>query len=188
MNLVIRPANHNDCAGLARVQVDSYCSTYGGILPPAYLAHFTYEEQEQDWRDWLDSGRGDGLYVAVNTVEEVGGYAFGQPGVMEGMPYQGELSALHVRLGYRFQGVGSALFRAVMGWLEARGCRGLFCWVLAENPACGFYERLGGVHVGERSWENNRFFKTEIVEVAYGWGRNEPYQPTSNHPGHFQDK
>lgn len=174
MNLEIRFATHEDCPGLARVQVDSYYSTYCTILPPAYLAHFTYEEQEQDWRDWLDAGRGEGLFVAVTPAGEIGGYAYGESTEIEGLPYQGELAAIHVRAEHRRQGVGSVLFQVVRDWLEDQGCPGLFCWVLAENPACGFYERLGGVRVGERPWENNLYFGVEIVEVAYGWGEGRP--------------
>ena len=49
--LNIRRATIEDSAGLARVQVDSYRAAYAGIFPPSYLAHFTYEEQEQDWHD-----------------------------------------------------------------------------------------------------------------------------------------
>jgi GNAT superfamily N-acetyltransferase len=174
MNLAIRFATLEDCPGLARVQVDSYRSTYGSILPAAYLAHFTYEEQEQDWRDWLDAGRGKGLIVAVTPDGEIAGYAYGEPGEIVGLPYQGELAALHVDAEHRGQGVGSALFQEVRCWLEDQGCHGLFCWVLAENPACGFYERLGGVRVGARPWENNRFFDVEIDEVAYGYGEVRP--------------
>jgi len=44
--MIIRPANLADCAGLARVQVDSYRSAYTGIQPPEYLDHFTSVEQE----------------------------------------------------------------------------------------------------------------------------------------------
>jgi hypothetical protein len=53
--LNIRKATIVDSAGLARVQVDSYRTAYAGIFPPAYLDHFTYEEQEQDYRNLLTS-------------------------------------------------------------------------------------------------------------------------------------
>jgi hypothetical protein len=49
----VRQATIGDSCGLARVQVDSYRRAYAGIFPPSYLAHFTYEEQEQDWHDLL---------------------------------------------------------------------------------------------------------------------------------------
>ena len=49
----VRKAEVEDSAGMARVQVDSYRTAYAGIMPQDYLDHFTYEEQAQDWRDFL---------------------------------------------------------------------------------------------------------------------------------------
>jgi hypothetical protein len=51
----IRKAKAKDCACLARVQVDSYRTAYLGIFPQSYLDLFSYEEQEQDWRDLFSS-------------------------------------------------------------------------------------------------------------------------------------
>lgn len=169
MNTNIRPATLDDCTTLAHIQVDSYLSTYAGILPPAYLVHFTYQEQEQDWRDWLVSNRDGPLLVGFTPAGQVVGYALGGRASLAGQPYEGELVALHVRREHRGQGWGRALFHALSQALQVQGCRGLFCWVLADNPACGFYERLGGQRVAEKPWENNPDFGTEVVEVAYGW-------------------
>lgn len=44
----IRPEGIRDCVSIAWLQVDIFRSTSTGILPPAYPADFTYEEQERD--------------------------------------------------------------------------------------------------------------------------------------------
>jgi hypothetical protein len=51
--------------------------------------------------------------------------------------------------------------------LRARGFASLCLWVLRENAhARGFYERLGGRVVGERTQvDGEHAFK----EIAYGW-------------------
>jgi hypothetical protein len=76
----IRDAQVSDAAGLAKVQVDSYRTAYAGILPDDYLAHFTYEEQTQDWRDLIAAGGSNILLVAPDASGEVVGYALARPG------------------------------------------------------------------------------------------------------------
>ena len=49
----VREATIGDAAGLARVQVDSYRSAYTGIWPEAALDSLSFEEQEQDWQNWM---------------------------------------------------------------------------------------------------------------------------------------
>lgn len=164
----IRQATLADSAGIAKIQVDSYRTAYAGILPAAYLEHFTYEEQAQDWRDWL-SAKPQLLYVAVAESQEVIGYALGQHSADELAPYESELVALHVGKRFQGKGIGRRLFAAVSEELAAHGRRSLFLWMLADNPARGFYEKLGGKYVGEKAWQNNAYFGTKISEVAYGW-------------------
>jgi GNAT superfamily N-acetyltransferase len=165
----IRRAKEQDSAGIARVQVGSYRMAYADILPWPYLAHFTYEEQEQDWRDLLSAGLDGVLYVATTDGDEIAGYALGQPNPGEIPPYECELIAMHVRGEHQGRGVGSRLFAAVSRELDEQGCRSLFLWTLALNPARSFYERRGGLLVGEKPWQNNEYFDTNLYEVAYGW-------------------
>ena len=163
----IRRATPNDSPGLAKVQVDSYLATYSDIYPAAYLAHFTYDEQEQDWREWFRLNRYP-FFVAI-TLGEVIGYGLGKPNADEVSPYESELVALHVRKEYQRQGLGRRLISAVSEGFLTQGYESLFLWVLKENPACGFYESLGGRLIGEKAWINNDYFGTKIDELAYGW-------------------
>ena len=160
----IRRARLDDCAGLARVQVDSYRTAYAGIMPQDYLDHFTYEEQEQDWRDLLSDATGDILLVAVADSGEVAGYALDRPGETEVAPYDSELVALHVRCPHHGQGIGCQLVSAMAEQLRQRGCRSFMLWVLEENGSRGFYERLGGQLLDETKHSG-----AGPLEVAYGW-------------------
>ena len=76
----IRPATLDDCAALAHIQVDSYRTAYAHIFPQSYLDHFTYKEQEQDWRDWIGAGMEYVLLVAETEADEIVAYALGRPG------------------------------------------------------------------------------------------------------------
>lgn len=158
----IRQATPDDCAALARVQVDSYRTAYAGIFPQEVLDGFTYDEQEQDWRDLLASDTKDILLVA-EVGGGIAGYALGRPGPTGIAAYDSELVAVHVRREFQGQGAGSRLVAAVAQALEAQGCRSLMLWVLADNPARRFYERLGGRLLDETQTTLG------AVEVAYGW-------------------
>ncbi len=160
----VRDARMEDATGLARVQVDSYRSAYAGIWPEAALGRLSYEEQEQDWRDWIRSKPDDVLCVAEPISGEIVGYALGRPGT-SGVPgYDSELMALHVLGAYQRQGLGRRLLAVVAERLWHRGSESLMLWVMEENRARGFHERLGGQLLDETkmSW-------VEKPEVAYGW-------------------
>jgi ribosomal protein S18 acetylase RimI-like enzyme len=177
----IRVATTQDSPALARIQVDSYRTAYQGILPDLYLAHFSVEEQTQDWRDLLASGTGDLLLVAETPDGQIAGYALGRPTpVSVGAPipagapanpatYDAELVALHVRPAYQGQGAGRQLIAALALALQAAGCRSLLLWTLARNPARALYERLGGQLVGRQPWDGNQTYAVDVTEVAYAW-------------------
>ena len=165
----IRQAKFEDSAGIAHVQVDSYRTAYAGIFPQAYLEHFTYEEQTQDWRELLSAGPAVVLYVAETDAGEIVGYALGRPDPNEFPPYESELVALHVRKAYQHQGIGQRLIAAVATHLKQEGCASLMLWTLAQNPSRGLYERLGGLWLAEKDWGGNEDFGVAVQEVAYGW-------------------
>jgi ribosomal protein S18 acetylase RimI-like enzyme len=165
----IRPAARADSAGLARVQVDSYRNAYAGLLPAAYLAQFSYEEQEHDWRDLLTGPMTDLLLVAQSSGGRVAGYALGRPRpAADGLPYDAELVALHVRREYQRQGIRRRLVSAMARALHEAGGTSLLLYVLAGNPAGAFYERLGATRVGEKRWMIDEL-GVEICELAYAW-------------------
>jgi ribosomal protein S18 acetylase RimI-like enzyme len=160
----IRKAQIEDSAELAEVQVDSYRTAYAGIFPQTYLDQFSYEEQQQDWRDWISSRPEDLLDVAESATGEIVGYALARRGLTEIPPYDSELIALHVLRSHQRQGIGRRLVAAVAGQLRQRGSRSLMLWVLEENGARGFYERLGG-----RPLDDSKVSWCDAIEVSYGW-------------------
>lgn len=167
--MIIREANLEDCGAIAKTQVDSYNNSYSHILPQAYLSNFKYEEQEQDWRNLLLERRNRILYVVESDREDIIGYALGEVNSDEIPPFESELVAIHIRQDHQQQGIGRQLFVFSANGFYVQGYNALFLWVLADNPACSFYEKLGGNRIKEKYWINNQFFGTNIMEIAYGW-------------------
>lgn len=166
MDYDIRNVHIEDAPGLAKTQVDSYKTAYEGLLPPAYLANFTYAEQEQDWADILRAGTTDMLLVAVSQEKQVVGYVLtrAQPDIFP--DYDAEIIALHVQKPFQKHGIGKALFRTAAKRLMDAGCKSTMLWTLKRNPTRQWYEKLGGIFLAEKSDEIDDW---TISEMAYGW-------------------
>lgn len=173
----VREARPADAAAIARVHVETWRTTYAGILPDAYLAGLSAAEREQVWRRVLVSDpdgepgteghapRPPVILVAEDPEEGVVGFAAaGPPRQTPG--FDAEVYAIYVLQPHQGRGAGLQLTREAVARLVAEGMRSLVVWVLADNPACGFYEALGGRLVGTRMTEIGG---TAYLTNAYGW-------------------
>jgi ribosomal protein S18 acetylase RimI-like enzyme len=105
------------------------------------------------------------VLVATHEHEVVGFAEVGS--VREVDPhFNGELDAIYVLQEYQGQGVGRKLVSAGAKCLRARGHTNMLLWVIADNPATKFYERLGGRRIGESTM---MIGGAEIPIVSYGW-------------------
>ena len=164
---MIREARPEDAPAIARVHVDSWRSTYTGIVPDEHLAALSYERREQGWRDALSNpDHPSFVYVAGDEAGKVVGFASGGP-EREGHPdYKGELYAIYIFAEYQRRGLGRQLTQAVARRLLNAGTSSMLVWVLAGNPGRAFYEALGGQYLSEKKITIG---EKELVEVAYGW-------------------
>lgn len=163
----IREARPQDVPAIARVHVDSWRTTYGGIVASEFLASLSYEESERMWRKGLASSpRPVSLYLAETPDGAVVGFAAAGPERDGDTTYQGEIYAIYLLQNYQRQGIGRELFRAGARELERRGLTPFLLWVLKANPARHFYQALGGQFLREKEIQigNER-----LMEVAYGW-------------------
>lgn len=165
--LLIREAAPGDAAAIARAHVDSWRTTYAGILPAAAIARMSYEGLERAWQKNLSGGgRRECVYLAENAVGEVVGFASGGPERGGDPVYRGELYAVYLLRPFQRRGAGRALVRAVARRLFESGHASMIVWVLKDNPASGFYAALGGAVVAEKPVEIGA---ARLVETAYGW-------------------
>jgi ribosomal protein S18 acetylase RimI-like enzyme len=163
----IRAAYAIDTLAIARVQVDSWRTTYAGIVPADYLASLSYEHQEKFWGHIVSTVSGAAaVYVAETDTGEVVGFAASGPERSSNESYQGELYAIYLLEAYQRQGVGQQLTRAVVNGLLRHGLSSMLVWVLADNPSRAFYEAMGGHYVAERQITIG---SAQLTEVAYGW-------------------
>jgi GNAT superfamily N-acetyltransferase len=163
----IRTATVHDAAGIAYVHVETWRTTYRGIVPDDFLARLSYAQREQFWHQILTApDRHTSVYVAEDEQGQVIGFASGGPERSGDPLYTGELYAIYILAHQQGQGVGRQLVTPLVHRLLQQGMQAMLLWVLAENPARKFYERLGGQLVHEKSMTIGG---VPLLEVAYGW-------------------
>ncbi|AOM84482.1 GNAT family N-acetyltransferase [Salisediminibacterium beveridgei] len=161
--MIVRKARISDARGIAKVHVDSWLSTYRGIIPDQYLDQLTYENRERLWERNIPEG-----IVFVAEVEgEIVGFSSGseeRSGNYEG--FNGELSAVYLLEAHQGKGIGSLLVEAIVNELLAMNIRSMVVLVLKDNPSRFFYEALGGTIIDTLEIE---IAGKNLSELVYGW-------------------
>ena len=161
----IRLATVEDADAIARTHVASWRATYPGIVPQVYLDSLSVEERAERWRSALIASTGMKIYVA-ECSEMICGFASGGPARAEITGFSGELYAIYLNPEAQRSGIGARLFWSVAEDLVSSGHRGMYVWVLKDNPSRGFYERMGGSPLTTAEIEIGGKMLTEI---SYGW-------------------
>jgi ribosomal protein S18 acetylase RimI-like enzyme len=162
---VVRPADVEDAAAIARVHVDTWRTAYRGLLPDDFLAALDGAGYEDRWRRTLAGGAGR-VYVAEDGRQVVG-FASGGPERAGEEGFSGELYAIYVLQESQGRGHGRRLVQAVARGLRERELPNMIVWVLGDNhQARHFYERLGGAYVRSQPITIGSAL---LQEVSYGW-------------------
>jgi L-amino acid N-acyltransferase YncA len=164
----VRRARADDAPAIARVHVDSWRSTYAGLLPEDMLVRLSSAEHEARWwRHVLGRfRRRHYVYVAEDKEAGVVGFVSGGRSRDRELAYEAEVYALYLLDEYQGMGLGRALFLRLVDRLHRECGPGLSVWVLSANPSRYFYEALGGRRVATRC---ERMGGAEVEATAYGW-------------------
>jgi ribosomal protein S18 acetylase RimI-like enzyme len=162
--IMIRPARPGDARGIARLDVETWRTTYAGVLSSSYLVGLSERRREAGWRSVILREPRD-VRVAVDSSGGILG--FGSCGPNRGDRFfAGEVFTLYVAPDWQNHGIGRRLLIALFRRLVAAGHRSAILWVLRDNPSRFFYERLGGHQVSRKALAVGG---TTIAATAYGW-------------------
>ncbi len=166
--MTIRQATCEDAAGIARVHVESWRTTYPGIMPQEHLDALSVTDRERMWAETL---RADGparttVYVAETDGGETVGFVAGGPEKAGDPDYRSEIYGLYLLQSHQGRGLGRRLVQTFARRMSQDGHRTLLIWVNVHNPARRFYEALGGVHArtGRREIKGVTY-----DDAGYGW-------------------
>jgi ribosomal protein S18 acetylase RimI-like enzyme len=149
MKARIRRATRQDATAIAHVQVATWRTTYTGIVPDSFLAAMNVEERARQWDLLIEAGK-DFFFVAEDDAG-VFGFISGGPirETVEG--YDSELHTIYLLSDRQGGGVGRMLVDTLVQDLLGAGFRSMVVWVLAQNPAIHFYQRLGAIELSRRN-------------------------------------
>jgi len=164
----IRVAEPEDAEPIARVHMASWRETYRHLLPAEFFDEFF--DQQLDHR--VESRVARLLrpevrnFVATTPGDRVVGFIDGGPNRVGRTCYPKELYALYLLKGWQRRGIGRALVQALVDAFVLEEAYGMEVWVLKDNSARRFYERLGGTYLKTTSITIGA---TILDECAYGW-------------------
>ena len=164
----IRAAVPADAGSIARVHIDSWQTTYEGIVPAEYLADLSYVDRELRWKRILTSDQPAATtFVAESESGDIAGFAHSGPEREGNATYRGELYAIYLLQEHQGRGLGRRLVSTAAQGLLDCGLTSMLLWVLEDNHrACRFYESLGGQQVSLKIIEIGG---KDLVELSYGW-------------------
>jgi L-amino acid N-acyltransferase YncA len=159
----VRAATEQDAGAISHVHVESWRTTYAGIVPDAYLAGLDETKGMLQWREWLTRD----IQVFVAEVDgEVVGFVSGGSMREPLQDYDAELFAIYLLKQAQRRGVGTALLKALAESLNTKGFKSMAAWVLEGNSSSHFYERSGAVRLLSKEIEVGGVM---LPVVAYGW-------------------
>ena len=173
--MVIREAKETDAVSIARVDVDTWRTTYTGIVPQESINSRSYEQRTNAWHaclsvfatlrpKWFTPGWF--IYVAEDDAAGIVGFAGGGPSPDYGLPFSGELGFIYLLKSYQRRGTGRRLAAMVALKLKRQGHDSMLVWVFSANQNRAFYEALGGRPIAERFVDR---YGGHLAETAYGW-------------------
>jgi ribosomal protein S18 acetylase RimI-like enzyme len=161
--ITIRPARPGDARAISQLDVETWRTTYAGVLSSSYLVGLSERRREAGWRSVILREPRD-VRVASDPAGTILG--FGSCGPNRGDRFAGEVFTLYVAPDWQNQGIGRRLLIALFRRLVATGRRSAILWVLRDNPARFFYERLGAQQVSRKSLAVSGI---AVEAIAYGW-------------------
>lgn len=163
----IRSAVVEDASAIATVHVAAWKETYRGIVPEEFLNNLSIQRRTQQWESSLSDEESTyhRAFVAEMDGQVVGFSNYGLP-QEKNSGFDGELFAIYILQFAHKQGIGKLLVEAVVRGMRDLGYKSMMVWVLRDNPARGFYERLGGVYLYEKPIDIGG---VQLMEAAYGW-------------------
>lgn len=172
--VLYREANLSDVNEIARVTVDTWNTTYKGLISIRVLQKRSYEVLIQRWNDRLTNLTDkEVIYVAENDHGTIIAFVWAAiekinpiGDLLELNNFEGELMAIYVVKEYQNKKIGFNLVSQVVSYLLIHNVDSMIVWVLKENPSKGFYIRLGAKYIGDKYLNLDGEL---YLESAYGW-------------------
>ena len=156
----VRRAGMEDAAAIAAIEVETWRTTYAGILDDEMLVGMSVERTAWGWVHQLRH-RLAGAWVWQDEDGTVLGFGSCGHQRLPDLGYTGEVTMLYVLPDAQGQGIGRELLLTMFADLKHRGMNSALIWVIEANPSRFFYGHMGG------AWHSGAVSNS----AAAGWTR-----------------
>ncbi len=142
----VRTATPEDAMGIAIVHVDTWRTTYEGIIPSEFLQALSYEKRKLLW-DQNIADKSNKIFVVENSEAKIIGFAVVAKREENKVVGATDLTSLYLLKEYQGSGIGKLLMQHVFKHCSAIQATKVFVEVLADNNTRHFYEYYGAQFV-----------------------------------------
>ncbi|MEJ8766353.1 GNAT family N-acetyltransferase [Oceanobacillus sp. HCA-5259] len=161
----IRKANSVDATSIAKVHVDSWRTTYKGIIPDEFLNNLSYEQRTELWKENL--ARVDNyIVVAENNEGQIIGFADAWKRESNIVKNSSDLTCIYLLEEFQGKGIGRKLLHELFLHFKRLGIEKVFVEVLEENKTRYFYEHYGAKLVETKQI---KLAGKTLSELIYVW-------------------
>lgn len=161
----IRKAEYGDASCIAKVHVDSWKTTYEGIMPAAFLKGLSYGKRTDLWQDNI-AVKEDYIVVAVTDEGTIIGFGTASKRASNLVERSGDLTSIYLLEKYQGQGIGKMLLNELFLHFKQLDYERIFVEVLEANETRYFYEHFGAELI--KSVEIN-IAGNLLKELVYEW-------------------
>lgn len=161
----IRKANYDDTSGIAKVHVDSWRTTYEGMMPAEFLQSLSYGKRTDLWKDNI-AVKKDYVVVALTDEGKIIGFGTASKRATNTVEKSGDLTSIYLLEEYKGQGIGKMLLKELFLHFKKLAIEKVFVEVLEGNKTRYFYEYYGAKLI--KSVEI-KISGTVLKELIYEW-------------------
>lgn len=161
----IRKAELKDAPAIAKVHVDSWRTTYKGIMPSDFLTSLSYEKRTELWEENL-SKKENHILVAETTEGIIVGFGTAAKRETNTVERSGDLTSIYLFEDYQGQGIGKMLLKDLFLFFKHLDYERVFVKVLEDNNTRFFYEYYGAKLINTVQL---KFDGKIMKELIYEW-------------------
>lgn len=164
----VRIAKSDDAQQMGRIHIQTWRSTFVGIVSDEYLASLSLEKVTQRFLELINDPLSNStVIVAVDKSDSPIGYSVCGPNRLTESDYDGEVQAFFVLPDWQGKGIGKRLLDESLRSLRISGFREVIIWTFEANlSARTFYGARGGKLVEHRVRE---IAGSQLAEVGFGY-------------------
>ncbi len=151
-NIIVRKAVLEEAEKIIDINIEVWNTTYKGLIPQEIIDKLQSKDPERISRNQKSIKEKQHTFVAEVDGKIVGFHTFGKT-KDENFGDAGEIYAGYILDGYQGLGLGRKMAVACMKELIDNGYTTLVTKCLDGNPSNEFHKSLGGVFVGQSTFE-----------------------------------